>query len=81
MRAEAFGMLAVSTFLGVINDFTNYSMPPLEVQFYADNKALITRMTNHKEYDVPFANQWLLPEADLIEEIYQCHQTKKIIAT
>ena len=53
MRAEAMGMLSVTTFIGTVLKFTNFSLESLEVTFYADNLALITRMQQHTNYDEP----------------------------
>ena len=80
MRAEAMGMLGVTIFIGTVQEFSNYSLGGLQVSYYADNKALITRRNDHDHYETPFANQWLLPEADLIEEIFNQQKQHKITA-
>ena len=81
LRAEAAGMLAVTTFISTIQKFTNCSTGVLQVTFHADNKALITRRTDHDSHKTPFANQWSLPEADLIESIFAFQTEHKINAT
>ena len=81
IRAEAMGMLAVSVVTGKIHEFTNYTCDTLNVQFYADNLALINRMTEHQQYDSIYINSYLDADIDLTEEIHFCHKAHKITAT
>ena len=74
MRAEAEGMLAITIFLGATQEFINFTCGPIKVNFHADDKALITRRQDHDNCDIPFSNQWSLPEADLIESTYTRQQ-------
>ena len=52
----------------------------MTVKFHADNEALITRRNDHTNCKTPFANQWPLPEADLLESICKCQQESHMTA-
>ena len=81
LRSEAAGMLAVSIFLGFIQEWTNYHFQEIPITIYTDNKILITRQTNHLEYTNPYPNCTLTPEYDLTEEIFVTHSNYNIKAT
>ena len=70
LRAEAHGMLAASIFLGMLQEFSNWSFTPLQVDFLADNSSLILRESNHLNYQEPYVNCTLDPEFDLKEQIF-----------
>ena len=74
-------MLAVSTFLGLIQKWTNFHFEELRVTFYADNKSLIARQTNHLAYTNTYPNCTLNSEFDLTEEIFRTHSQYHITAT
>ena len=71
LRSEANGMLAVATFLCMIQQFTNYTFKPLQVNFFADNLSLIKRMNIRQTFKTPYTNMTLQPEYDLTEQIHR----------
>ena len=70
LQGEALGMLAVSTFLGMLQKFTNYDLGTITVSFYADNSSLISCQCQQQEYERPYMNATLALEYDLTEQIY-----------
>ena len=73
LRSEAAAMLAVSLFIGMIQEFTNYAFTNIRVSFAADNLSLIRRHTDHLDYNRCYPNLTLAPEFDLTEQTYQTH--------
>jgi len=67
LRSEGAGMLSRTLFLALISNHMDHS---ITTKCISDNKELIRRMNEHKQYDEPFPNATLASEYDIIEEIY-----------
>ena len=81
LRSEAAGMLSASLFIAMIQEFTQFSFNKIKMVFAADNKSLIDRQNQHKQYTTPYSNATLAAEFDLTEEIYQTHQRYRIASS
>jgi len=81
LRSEAAAMLAVSLFIGMIQEFTNFAFTNIQVTFAADNLSLIRRHNDHLEYTCCYPNTTLASEFDLTEQTYQTHRKYNIEAT
>ena len=65
----------------MIQEFTQFSFNKIKMVFAADNKSLIDRQNQHKQYTIPYSNATLAAEFDLTEEIYQTHQRYRIASS
>ena len=74
LRAEAAGMLAVTVFVGSIQECLYHPIENTPIEFSCDNKTLINRMIDRKTYKNVYPLMQLLPEMDVTEEIW--HQQK-----
>ena len=68
LRSEGAGMLAATLFMALISHHMNHQ---IKATCISDNKELIRRMTDHKQYKEPYPNATLASEYDIIEEIYE----------
>jgi hypothetical protein len=68
LRAERAGMLAATLFLALLSHHMDHK---IKAKCISNNKELIRRMTEHKQYEEPFPNATLASEYDIIEEIYE----------
>jgi hypothetical protein len=66
--SEGAGMLAATLFRALISHHMNHK---IKAKCISDNKELIRRMTEHKQYEEPFPNATLASEYDIIEEVYE----------
>lgn len=74
-RAEAWGMLSGVLFLQHLYKYTNsqdsHSATNAPIIFFSDNKGLVARVHQRRQYDKPYPNATLAPDWDLIEQIVQ----------
>jgi hypothetical protein len=68
LRSEGAGMLAATLFMALISHHMKHK---IKAKCTSDNKELIRRLTEHKQYDEPYLNATLASEYDIIEEIYE----------
>ena len=73
LRGEAGGMLAATMFLALVLEFAQITKPTAPIKFRSDNLDLIRRLIQHKDYEIPYMNQTLTAEFDLIEQIHKVH--------
>ena len=73
MRGEAAGMLSPIILVATLRQISNHVMGIPKIKFMADNQSLITRETQHKEYNAPYPNYILKAEFYLIEQISPDH--------
>ena len=74
-RAEAWGMLSVSTFLHHLFQYTHDSNDEPQIRlsctFLSDNSGLVQRVQQRLSYNVPYPNATLAPDWDILEQINQ----------
>ena len=70
LRSEAAGMLAATLFFAMLQEWTLFEFPSIELHFFADNMELIQRQIAHQTYTDPYPNATMKAEFDLIEQIY-----------
>lgn len=68
LRAEGSGMLAATGSMALVCKFTQRNS--LSTSNFSDNQELIRRLRIHQEYKIPFPNETIRAEFDLIEQIY-----------
>ena len=79
-RSEAFGMLSVSLFVSVLQQYRGTPCSPLRVHFACDNLELVRREHRHTTYSDPYPNTTLTPEFDVTEQIFLIHRQFNIEA-
>jgi hypothetical protein len=67
-RAEGYGVLSAVRFIYQLILYTQ-SSEPWPVCFTTDNKGLVIRLDQRKQYDISYANATLAPDWDIVEEI------------
>jgi len=75
LRSEGAGMLAATLFMALISHHMHHT---IKAKCISDNKELIRRMTEHKQYEEPYPNATLASEYDIIEEIYETCKIYKL---
>jgi predicted peroxiredoxin len=68
LRSEGAVMLAATLFMALISHHMNHKV---KVICISDNKELIRRKIEHKNYEEPYPNATLASEYNIIEEIYE----------
>jgi hypothetical protein len=67
-RAEAYGLLSITTFLHLLGNYYNHQVPPTEICY--DNMALVNTVNRKIVRNRPeFPNETLQPSWDLIQAI------------
>lgn len=71
-RAEAWGMLSVTTFILQLYRFTGRAgkSHPQPILFVSDNLGLVTRVQQRLSYSTAYPNTTLLPDWDIVEQMY-----------
>ena len=79
LRAEAVGMLSISTFIALMAKHRNRE--DIKIVYVSDNLELIRRSKEHSNYTSPYPNNTLSAEYDITKQIYIMNKTYMINAT